>query len=57
MYIRKTRDSWTIEVNYGYGLEYEITEYSKKDIKVQEKAYRENCKYPFRIKKKREKIN
>jgi hypothetical protein len=57
-YKRKTRDVWYIYVNYGFGdgWEHETTETSREDMKVNRKAYRENCNYPFKIKKTRERI-
>lgn len=56
-YIRKTRDCWRFYVHYGsHGWEHEITEYSREEMKVNRKAYRENCPYPLRIVKGRERI-
>lgn len=50
-YKRKTRDVWRVEVNYGFGhgWEYQIAEYSKSEA-------RENCQYPSRLRKTRERI-
>lgn len=53
---RKTRDCWRFYLNYGQGWEHEITEYSRAEMKENRKAYRENCNYPLRIVKGREKI-
>jgi hypothetical protein len=54
MYIRKTRDEYDIESNYGYGWDVETCEDTWKDAKAQVKCYRENCPgIPFRIKKHR----
>ena len=57
-YIRKTRDEWEIQVNYGYGhgWECDATEETWKDAKAQAKVYRENVTYPVRIVKKRVKL-
>lgn len=58
MYIRKTRDEYNIEGNYGYGWDYIITAEDKKDAKRLLKEYQENeSNYPHRIKKHRVKIN
>lgn len=56
MYIRKTKDIYEIQVNYGYGWDVETTEENYNDAKVQLKCYRDNVSYPVRIVKKREKI-
>lgn len=54
-YIRKTRDTWQIHVNYGSGWEHECTEFSRKDARDQVKTYRENApQYPVKIVPKRE---
>ena len=55
---RKTKDCWRLYVNYGYGdgWELEITEYSRKAIQANFKAYLENCSYPVKIVKGRERI-
>lgn len=55
-YKRKTRDCWRFYVNYGQGWEEEIIEYTWKEKEVNKKAYCENCQYPFKIKKGRERI-
>lgn len=55
-YIRKTRDEWEIQVDYGQGWECDTTEGTRKDAKAQAKTYRENVSYPVRIVKKRIKI-
>ena len=31
MYVRKTVDTWVLEGNYGYGWEYILTEYTRKE--------------------------
>ena len=59
-YVRKTRDCWDIETNWGYGggWEYECREYSLRDAKAQHKRYIENCggRCGVRIVKRREPI-
>jgi len=57
MYIRKTRDVYVIQVNYGYGWDDETTEDTFYEAKEQAKTYRENINRPVRIKKRREPIN
>lgn len=57
MYIRKTRDIFILEQNYGYGWEYVLEEDNRKDILQRKREYIENTNYPTRILKKREKIN
>jgi len=54
---RKTRDCWRFYLNYGQGWEHEITEYTRAEMQVNRKAYRENCpQYPLKIVKGRERI-
>lgn len=56
-YIRKTRDVWEIQINYGQGYEYECAEFSRAEAKRTLWEYRINCpQYPARIIKKRERI-
>lgn len=57
MYIRKTKDIFILEQDYGYGWEYVLEEDNKKDILQRKREYIENTNYPTRIIKKREKIN
>jgi len=52
-YIRKTRDEWEIQGNYGYGWECVNTEETWKDAKRSVAEYRANESAPFRIVKKR----
>ncbi|MCQ2978074.1 MAG: hypothetical protein MJ232_08675 [archaeon] len=52
-YIRKTIDTWQLLIDYGYGYDIELTEYSKKEAMQQLKCYRKNIKYPVKIVKKR----
>lgn len=58
MYIRKTKDEYEIQVNYGpYGFECVTTEETRKAAREQLKCYRENEPgYAMRIVKKRVKI-
>lgn len=56
MKARKTKDCWRFYLNYGQGWEHEITEYTLAEMRVNRKAYRENCAYPLRVKKGRERI-
>ena len=56
MYIRKTRDKWDIETNYGYGWEVENTEYTREEAKRSLKEYRENVCAMVRCIKRRERI-
>jgi hypothetical protein len=58
-YKRKTRDTWELHVNYGFGhgWEHELTEYARSEAKQRLKEYRENCpQYPAKVIKKRERI-
>ena len=32
-YERKTIDTWELQLNYGYGWEYTLTEYTKKEAR------------------------
>ena len=56
MYIRKTKDIWVIESNFGDGWETETNELTKKAAHEQARIYRENSPYPIRVRKIREKI-
>lgn len=59
-YVRKTRDRWDIETNYGYGWEVENSEYTRADAKRSLREYRENLqaygKCDVRMTKHREPI-
>lgn len=55
-YIRNTKDEWQFWLNYGQGWEHEISEDTREGMKVNRKAYRENCPYPLKIVKKRVRI-
>lgn len=53
-YKRKTADEYQLYVNYGYGWEHELSEYTHEEAKQRRKEYRENCpRYPTKIVKKR----
>ena len=53
-YERKTIDTWELQLNYGYGWEYTLTEYTRKEARERLKEYRENQpQYPARLVKKR----
>lgn len=54
-YIRKTIDVWRLYVNYGYGWEHELDEFSRVEARQRLREYRENCpQYPCKIVKGRE---
>ena len=57
-YVRKTKDRWDIETNWGYGWEAECCEYSWPEAKAQAKSYRDNAcgRFDVRIKKRREAV-
>ena len=56
-YQRKTRDVWHLFVNYEYGWEHELDEFTRSAIKQRVKEYRENCpQYPTKVTKGREKL-
>lgn len=55
-YTRKTIDRWDILGNCGYGWEVENSEYTREDAKRSLKEYRENCDYPIKMEKHRERI-
>jgi len=56
MYIRKTKDEYEIQGNYGDGWEMVTTEETLRGARAQVKCYRENEPGPHRIIKKRVKI-
>ena len=56
MRTRKTVDAWEIHVNYGQGWEHECTELTRAAMRENARAYRENCPFPIRIKKRRMRI-
>lgn len=50
MYVRKTVDTWVLEGNYGFGWEYILTEYTRKEGVERLREYRENQpQYPVRL--------
>ena len=56
-YVRKTRDRWDIETNYGYGWDVECSEYTWEEAKEQLRTYRANITGLVRLKKHREPIS
>ena len=53
-YERKTIDTWELQLNYGYGWEYTLTEFTREEARARLKEYRENQpQYPARLVKKR----
>lgn len=57
-YIRKTRDTWNLLGNYGYGFDLLTSEISRKEINNRLKEYRQNAPNGiYKIEKKREKYN
>lgn len=57
-YVRKTKDIWEIQTNWGYGWDCETTEETCAEAKAQAKCYRDNAdgRFAVRIVKKRERI-
>ena len=58
-YIRKTKDVWCIDTNYGYGWEEEDRCETKKEACANLKGYQEHMAHyggMCRLKKRREKI-
>lgn len=55
-YVRKTRDVYLVETNWGYGWDTETAEVTLADAKEQAKTYRENAcgRYAVRVRKTRE---
>lgn len=47
--VTSTNAAWEIHVNYGKGWVHECTEYVYEAILLQEKAYKLDCEYPFKI--------
>ena len=56
-YIRKTKDVYQIELDYGQGWEYETQEDTKALAKKIVADYNNNCTYPVRMIRRRVKIN
>lgn len=54
-YIRKTRDEWHLEVDYGYGCgwECEVIEDTFREGRERLREYRANCQYAVRLVKRR----
>jgi len=42
-YKRKTEDEYRLYVNYGQGLEHEVSEKTRKEIYARRREYRINC--------------
>lgn len=55
-YKRKTRDIWEFWLDYGQGFELEQTDVTRAAMIENRKAYRENCRAPLKIVKRRERI-
>jgi len=56
-YVRKTRDTWQLWINYGYGWEHETTELSRADKREQDRCYAQAVpQYPRKWITKRERI-
>ena len=57
-YKRKTRDRWDIETNFGTGWEYECSEYTRREARVQLRQYQENScgRFAVRMTKRRERL-
>lgn len=53
---RKTYDVWRFYVNYGHGWEHEHTDVTREEMRENRKAYKENCRFPVKIVKGRERI-
>lgn len=47
--MRKTRDEFTVQGNYGHGWEDLTSEDSRKEGRARLREYRENENYPFRL--------
>lgn len=59
-YIRKTKDRWDVETDYGHGWEVESSEYTRKEAVICFKEYCDNLmaygKCAVRMVKRRERI-
>lgn len=55
-YKRKTYDEFELQCDYGYGWECVTTEETFKEARAQKKCYLENDPRPYRIVKKRVRI-
>ena len=57
-YVRKTKDRWDIETNWGYGWECECSEYTYKEAKQQLRCYMDNSdgRFSVRMRRRREPI-
>ena len=58
MYVRKTKDIFVVQGNYGQGWETVTTEDTRKEALAQLWCYRENeTQYPHRVVTEREKLS
>lgn len=56
-YVRKTKDVWVVEGDYGYGYEYLTASEDRAEARDDLRAYRENERgVSFRLRKTRERI-
>ena len=54
---RKTIDVWRLYVDYGFGWEHELDEYTPSEARLRLREYNENCpQYPAKIVRGRERI-
>ena len=56
-YVRKTKDVYVLQGNYGYGWDDLTYEDSRREANEQMKCYQENQPASYRVIKRREKIN
>ena len=56
MYVRKTKDVYEVQGNYGYGWDFLTEEETAKEARAQKRCYDENEPYPHRIVKRRVRI-
>lgn len=54
MKVNKFLYGWKLYVDYGQGWEYECFYLTRKELKEDMKAYRENCQYPIKARRGRE---
>ena len=52
----RVRVVWHFYVNYGFGWEHAHDTESELDRRVHERAYRDNCVYPWRVVKRLEPV-
>ena len=56
VYVRKTRDVWRLQGNYGHGWETECEESTAAEGRQRLREYRENGPGSYRLRKGREKV-